>query len=165
MIHHKIIISILFGLLFKTSIGQVTTSEQLLDVISQSIKDDYSFTNVWTTCNKDSLFFKSDTIELYNNSNYRQGFGCCYYLNWRFTDKFNFKQNFTEFCDEPPGETIYPNNDNLYKVEYVNKGNYVEMYVYKKNVLTNKYKVVAIDNTILDNNRDKCYKITLVRTQ
>ncbi|QNF33372.1 hypothetical protein HUW51_11810 [Adhaeribacter swui] len=54
----------------------------------------------WTTNNKDSLYFKNDTVQLYQDVNYRYGLETCSLIEWKFEPKkFRVLHLFT--CSEP----------------------------------------------------------------
>lgn|SRR5690606_20422250 len=55
----------------------------------------------WTTCNKDGLYYKSDTIVMYQDANYAVNADCCYYVNWTIRNKKNIKIEDAFLCTEP----------------------------------------------------------------
>jgi hypothetical protein len=55
----------------------------------------------WTACNKDSLYYKSDTVVMYQDANYTVQSGCCSYVNWNITSKKKIKIENAFLCTEP----------------------------------------------------------------
>ena len=57
----------------------------------------------WTTCNDDSVYFKSDTVILYQDINHRskQENPCCYNINWNVKSKRKIKIENLFACTEP----------------------------------------------------------------
>lgn len=55
----------------------------------------------WTTCNKDSLYYKSDTLTMYQDANYAVHAECCYYVNWKIGNGKKIKLEDAFLCTEP----------------------------------------------------------------
>ena len=69
----------------------------------------------WTTCNKDSLYYKSDTLTMYQDANYTVQSGCCHYVNWKITSKKNIKIENAFLCTEP-GRLSSSNDKEVFKL-------------------------------------------------
>ena len=149
----KIIVLIFLSLLGKGTIAQTMMPQKqyLLAAIRESTEDDYSLNRTWTACNTDSAFFKTDTIRLYNNKNYQTGIGCCNYINWMFENEESFRQNSSFPCTEPPGESIYFDDSNLFGSKITEKGDALYFNVYQHDRLRSKFKVLSIQSTKISN--------------
>jgi hypothetical protein len=57
----------------------------------------------WTACNDDSLYYKSDTVTLYNDINHRtyQDKPCCHNVNWQMTARGKLRIEELFACTEP----------------------------------------------------------------
>jgi len=66
------------------------TKSQLLKAFKKSIRQDTkgkvsANSNPWIICNKDSSFYKSDTLRLYNNESYYYHSNCCDFVEFQET--------------------------------------------------------------------------------
>ena len=120
-------ISILFLILISTanSCGQETnqTEEKLKELFRNSVqKEDIvnNYVHPWRSNNNDSLYFKSDTINVYQfkTRSYRS-FGC-EKINWNFSSENEFVLTRVHLCMEPPTRDISKPDDSL-KVRFKNK--------------------------------------------
>jgi len=55
----------------------------------------------WTTCNKDSLYHKSEVVVLYQDANYSVQADCCHYVNWEILSKKKVRIENLFNCTEP----------------------------------------------------------------
>jgi hypothetical protein len=80
------------------------TKSQLLHTLIKSIQQKTKGkvligSNPWVVCNKDSSFYKSDTLQLYNNVNYYYYSNCCEFVDFTFYKKNAFVANKTQVCN------------------------------------------------------------------
>ncbi len=166
MTHNNYIIIIVFSLLTNSLFGQNTspTKKELLNTFKQSIQQDkknHSISNPWVICNKDSSFFKSETIQLINNENYYyHSNDCCHFIDWTFYKKDKFVQASVEICKEPTSASVTSANDN-YRINLSNNGHDLLMTTTNPIQVTQNYKVVSIDKMIIG--QDKTIIVTLLR--
>ncbi len=97
--------------------------------------------NAWTTCNKDSTFFKSDTI-VFTNSTLEK---CCATIQWTFYRKQSFVQNAGQTCSEPSSATV-TNVDDFYTIDLVEDGKYVFMEISNKARNIIRFRVISVNN-------------------
>jgi hypothetical protein len=106
--------------------------------IKESI-DEYSLAHSWIICNKDSSYYKSDTLFLYNHINYYYDpSNCCNFVKWEFENATRYRLTETKMCQEPPIALALVNNlyrlswkienDNLYLSIENRELNYMEMF-------------------------------------
>ncbi len=151
-------ISILFLILVSTtnSCGQETNhnEEKLRELFRNSVqKEDFVNNNVhpWRSDNEDSLYFKSDTIKVYQykTRSYRS-FGC-EKINWTFTNENEFVLTRVHLCMEPPTRDNSQANDSL-KINFRKNNSKLRIEVNhsKKNV--DKFDLIEIreNDTITD---------------
>jgi hypothetical protein len=115
----------------------------LFKVFKKSIKQESSKkvavgSNPWIICNKDSAYYRSDTLILYNDKNYQYRSNCCDFVEWTFYRKDAFFLGQTKICQEPPIGIIHKDNNwftiqsekgsNGTKLELVNSGRVVERF-------------------------------------
>jgi hypothetical protein len=168
MRQRKFILIVLFQLLTNFLFGQiiVPTKNQLLKIFKESIlekKKNYTTSNPWIACNRDSLFFKSDTIQLVDNeSYYHYSVDCCSFVEWAFSSKDKFTQSKTQVCNEPASATVLNVND-TYKISLAVVGHDLIMTTTNSIDLTQKYKVLSIDKTKIDTSQNLTISINLLR--
>lgn len=57
--------------------------------------------HAWTALNKDSGYFKHDTVIFYSNINYQHYANACDFVMWDFRDSVTFAQYTSMICYEP----------------------------------------------------------------
>jgi hypothetical protein len=109
----RIIYTIIWTLTIIPAIGQIsrTQEKELKKLIRESIEE-YSLTSRWKALNRDSAFYKSDTVTFFNHTNYSVDNGC-YYVIWKFYRPTEFVWSNSSVCKEPPTETAYINMTTL----------------------------------------------------
>src|SRR5690606_14452127 len=82
---------------------RITLGLLLLAYSSYSQTKPKDLIGVWTTCNDDSLYYKADTLILYQDINHRtyQQKPCCYEVNWKVTSAKKLKVQNLFSCTEP----------------------------------------------------------------
>lgn len=141
---------------------QLTQKQYLIAAIKESIGDDYALNRTWTTCNTDSTFAKADTIRLYNNKNYQTRKGCCNYVNWKFVNDTSLKQNFSSPCTEPPGESVYFDDRDLFTLKVIEANNALFLQTFQNGSLKDNFKVFSIRSTKIPNGQ-LTKELTLIR--
>jgi len=124
--------------------------------------DKYSLTNEWYICNKDSSYYLSDTIKIFNHVNYLYDpSNCCSFVCWDFKNKSIFHLREIFICQEPPiGKVIF---NNKYKISWESDKN--ELVLLKKNYLNRVEKFIVLDfrEVALWNKIQTCFVLTLKR--
>jgi len=127
----------------------------------------------WWTANKDSIFYKSDTLKFYNSSNIvYNDTSFCTSLVWDLGDGNIFNNSQANMCEEPPTRTIKAGaflsgqKDNVtipnrYGIDSRTKITYV--IIYADQAIFSTYKVIGLKKTTQQNLGDKSYCLTLVR--
>ena len=170
MRQRKFIIILLFQLLTNVLFGQiiVPTKNQLLKTFKGSIlekKKHYTTSKPWIACNKDSLFFKSDTIQLVDNeSYYHHSVDCCNFVEWTFSSKDKFTQSKTQVCNEPASATVLNATDS-YKISLSVVGHDLIMTTTNSIDLTQKFNVLSIDKTKIDSSQNFTTVVNLLRVR
>jgi len=131
------------------------TKRNLLKVLKSSIRQNskskiQTNSNPWTICNKDSSYYKSDTLHLYlsNNSQYRNHSSCCDFIDWTFYKKDAFILTKTQICKEPP-TTSSSKADDWYKLKILKENGILLLIIFNQNRLITKFKVINIDPYII----------------
>ncbi len=179
----KIILILSFFFDFFDSFGQNKRlgKIQLLKVINSTISQKPNPKNnnscedglcgEWWSNNKNGKFYKTDTVKLYNYSNFYQiDSSYCTFKIWEFESNNNFSQSGAEMCTEPPLRTfetniafggkkskrIIPN-----KFQIVQKDSLVFIVTLVGKSMFEKYQVISIDqNKSIGQN---AFILTLVR--
>jgi hypothetical protein len=108
----------------------------------------------WFTNNDDSLYFKSDTIELFSRTNYFQKFTTCHIIKW-IVNKHNFHFESVNRCAEPgiiivtqyiDQESLILNRNALTQyIEYFRAGIKIDsfevLFYYEEKVFQNPYNI------------------------
>ena len=101
--------------------------------------------NPWLTDNKDSLFFKADTIRLIN-PDYRYRHGLCEVVAWTFYRKDKFSQDLGQICKEPPAYRV-SKEDSRHSIDLRNTESGVVMITTNAEGVINKYLVIKIERS------------------
>ena len=145
------------------------TKSQLLRILKGSIKQDNSGkvlidSNPWVICNKDSSFYKSDTLRLCNDINYYYHSTCCDFIDWTFYKKDAFVLTRVQICKEPATASVARNED-WFTVKVLKENKNLFLETYNQGMLIDRFKVISIDK--VDNIGEPTEiteLITLVRT-
>ena len=159
----------IFFIVGHSAIGQNSnpTKSQLLQVLKKSIRQDskgkvLTISNPWVVCNRDSSFYKSDTLRLYNNINFSQYSNCCDFIDLTFYKRNAFVVVRTQMCNEPTTASVIKSNDwftiDILKIESdliiktINQGKVVD-----------SFKAVSIDKIKIGQTNEITEVLTLVR--
>lgn len=96
----------------------------------------------WTICNEDSLYYKSETIELHQDANYNIQNKCCHYLNWKITSKKSIKIEDSFACTEP-GRLSSSNLKETFKVVNYNDGQMIILKRGKEEI--DKFMIIKLE--------------------
>jgi hypothetical protein len=147
----KRLFTLLFLLVGPVVFGQDTevTKSKLLKIFKESIRQHKSGkisinSNPWVICNRDSSFYKSDTLRLYNNENYYYHSNCCEFIDWIFYKKGAFVQTRAQICKEPPTVSI-TRNDDWFSIKVSKKGSGLFFDASNRDRITERYQVISID--------------------
>jgi len=75
-------------------------------LFTQSSKDDIGISDVWVACNKDNVYYRNDTIQLFNNINNMYHSGCCLHVEWKMDGRARMDLSRVQICHEPPFQSI-----------------------------------------------------------
>ncbi len=159
----KILQIILFLFSFSLCYSQQITKSEFKKLIKESKKEKresgFSYYSKIITNNKDSLFFKSDKVEIYSSEAATSEKEFCRTVEFKFLK--NNKVNFID-CQNCTGPLFcYLSTDkNIYK--YQIKENDSQLYIFFKNNYNEiNFKIISsIENEL---NRRKFYKIKMER--
>ncbi len=171
--------------------GQVNSPGKtaVLEVIKQGIHQKPGYKNgnscenglcgEWFTKNRDSSFYKDDTLKIYNSSNIMYDTNhYCYFKIWEFARSNKFSQHGIEICHEPPVSTMeasfsmefFTGNNKWKRIpiapenyKVVQKDNVAFIILYTGQKVFGKYKVTDISGYNTAAFGDKSFVITLVR--
>ena len=79
----------------------------------------------WTINNNDSSYYKSDTIRLYQDINYKYEIKTCSIVEWK-KDKREFSIHFINICSEPGRAMTYDKKETI-KLKSKNKNQIIEI--------------------------------------
>jgi hypothetical protein len=140
------------------------TKKELKTLIKESIiaKKEY-YSASWIICNKDSTYFKHDTLLLHGNiSNTSHLNDCCEYIGWNFTNKKRMYQSSKNTCKPPVSIGKVLTEYDFYKIRIIHKQNKLLLQRYNKGRLIDSYEVLGYSETQYGNNYNSP-SITLVR--
>lgn len=125
------------------------TKGQLLKAFKGSVRQENSVkvstnSNPWVICNKDSAFYKSDTVRLYNNVNYYYNSKCCDFIDWTFYKKEAFVLTRVQICKEPATASVAKNED-WFTIKVSNEDKNLLLETYNQGKLVDRFKVISID--------------------
>jgi hypothetical protein len=114
----------------------------------QSVKES-ELIGLWTTCNDDSLYFKSDTLVLYQDINYRNlaKKQCCHYINWNIPTKKDFKIEDLFACAEPG--TIKTSGLKE-KIKLITKNSEKIIEIYTNGSVTDRFIILKFESKEVD---------------
>jgi hypothetical protein len=138
------------------------SKENLTSIFKESTKGE-PLNLSWTASNEENSFEKLDTIVFYNNQNFQQEKNGCNYKNWRFIDAKTFQQNESMICAEPTEETVYPDRKGLFTIELKEKNNQLFLATIQKGQKVTMFKVIGLEEVVLDEFTGKSFKLTLLR--
>lgn len=124
---------------------QLLSKKALEKIFKHNSKQDLpsDYVNMWTSCNTDSTYYKSDTVVIYNWDNYK----CHQYLQWKFRLK---EKNIIYYYFKNKRYGDFGTNGINYKLKVKEeKGElFIEIYEYilakGKNDLVEKFKVISL---------------------
>lgn len=153
--------------------GQISrpTKAQLFKIFKSSINQDNKMPyDSWLIPNKDSSFNKSDTLYLYDVSNYFnngyignyyiQAKNCCDFVSWNFYRKNAFTQVKQNRC---AGWTKVVTNKDFYTIVLSEQNNQTLLKVFHDKSLVAIFNVIAFEEVNLFKNERTNKKLTLVR--
>ncbi len=173
----KFSISLLFLFFNLLLFGQFKnpTKVQVLALIDQTNAEKANgLDGKWWTANNDSSFYKSDTIQFFNNENVSDTKQICHFQSWEFRGSGKLLQLGGNNCQEPPtiecevkqstrkGKSVFitPYPDSFSITEINNKA---FLQTFKNGKPFDKYLVLGLQKITFDNNRQTSDIITLVR--
>ena len=169
--------SLLVSAIAQTNVPTKQKVEQVIKItINQKLTDKNTscangLCGEWWANNKNGCFNKTDTIKIYNSSNFASiDSNYCSFRIWEFSSFNKFSQSGAEMCHEPPLLTFETNFDlakkkmkritpNKYLV--LQKDSLVFIITYIDKVPFEKYKVIGIEQK--KDYNENYYYLTLVR--
>lgn len=146
--------------------------------ISQKITDkgpscEYGQCGEWWTANKDSLFYKSDTVKFYNSSNIvYSDTSFCTSVVWDLGNRNTFNESQAKMCEEPPtrsikvGAFVSGQNSNATipnRYGIISRDTMTYIILYADQTVFSTYKVIDLQKTTKQNLGNKSFCVTLVR--
>jgi hypothetical protein len=144
----RTLIILLFTISLSFGQSKGLSKEDILQILKENDSKN------WTTCDSDSLFYKSEIIYLDNI----QDFKCWKYVTWRFKSLKEFWLVNGEKKHGLTKTTILTEN-NFYRLKIIDKENEITFKIYRKEKLVETF--LAIDAGY--NDSLKCNRITLKR--
>ena len=125
------------------------TKSQLLKVLKKSIRQDTKGkvsinSNPWIICNKDSSFYKSDTLRLYNNINYYYYSNCCDFVDLTFYKKNAFVFVKTQICKEPTTSSA-ATNKSWFTINFIDNKDNLVLETINQGSVVDQFKVISLD--------------------
>lgn len=140
---------------------QPSSKKPLKQLIKEGTESNFIGIYTLITCNEDSLFFKSDTIHLYDNAYYFNTIGiCCEFVEWEFSDDDLIRQQQPQTCLDPPSMLTSDIHYYKYRITKHKRRAYLRLYT-KKDVFES-YLVENIEYFELPG-ENNCRHITLIR--
>jgi hypothetical protein len=140
-------------MVFPCNIGKdLTFSEKaILDIFKTSIKQpsDGSISipsNEWLTCNRDSSYFKADTIYFCSNEYYKNKSNtteCCELVAWTFHKDKAFILTELHLCNEPTRASAVREKD-YHKLEVIKTGNKYFLQAFNNSKLIDSFEILSI---------------------
>ena len=157
-----LLLPIMLLFLCQTMRGQqvILTKQALLKVFRQSTGKN-SPANTWMTDNKDSTFFTSDTVKLFNDNYYYYHSRACHFVNWNFKNAHVFMLSKSFMCTEPPIDVVPFNSWYRVKLKTINHQLYLR--TYNRGRLIKNYKILGLSKVELGKNGNRCNVLTLVK--
>jgi len=114
----------------------------------------------WTACNKDSLYYKSEKVVLYQDANYYVEAKCCHYVNWKISTKKKVEIENSFTCSEP-GRVNSLNAKETFKILNCDDG---QMIVLKRDGQEiDKFKILQLESKKVDRYPHNIKVLTLRR--
>lgn len=140
------------------------TKAQLLKTFEYSIHQEskrkiQTNSHPWLICNKDSSFYKSDTLYLYDNYLLQN---CCESIGWTFYKPNAFVQNELQSCREPANEKVTTNSD-FHTIDLTEDNGQTTIKVYQARCLIDTFIITSLDSVNLDQMSQTSTRLTLVR--
>ena len=128
------------------------TKSQLFKVLKNSIRQDTkgkvsTISNPWVVCNKDSSFYKSDTLRLYNNINFSHYLNCCDFIDLTFYKRNAFVIAQTQMCKEPTTASVVKSND-CFTIDILKNESDLIFETINQGKVVDRFKVISIDKII-----------------
>ena len=150
--------------------GQVVkpTKVQLHEIFKSSVHQGskrkiQTDSSPWLICNKDSSFYKADTVYLYDNQNYYyQPENCCGFIGWTFYKPNAIVQKEIQICNEPPTAKVTTDKD-FYTISVTEENKQAIIKVFRKKELIDIFTAVAFENVRLAQKGQTSNRLTLVR--
>ena len=128
----KLIIT--FLLTFALTFAQSPLKKDFLETL------EYNNLKTWTTCNVDSVFFKSDTIyldDLFDSVN------CKEQITWSFENLKSFWQVTSWSLENGMGKSKIMTEKDHYKIKIIENEKETLLKVYNKRILIETYKILS----------------------
>jgi hypothetical protein len=112
--------------------------------------------NAWLTCNDDSIYYKTDTLTLYNHNLYYFNLNCEWLKQWSFSSK----KYITIMDIRPPMGVVTLNN--IFRV--IEENSKVFIIIKDSKEVIDKFLVIRLNIVYQGTEKkEKCYKMTLKR--
>jgi len=131
------------------------TKKKLTNIFKESILQNskqkvQTNSNPWTICNKDSAYYKSDTLILYPaiSTQYRLHSQCCNFIEWTFYKKDAFVLTRVQICKEPTTVSSTKVED-WFTIKLVKQRQLMFLETISQGKVTDRFKVITVEPTII----------------
>jgi hypothetical protein len=138
------------------------TKRELIKAFKKSIEQNernvfHSDSNPWIIDNKDSSYFKSDTLKFVNFNHEFLRQRVCQPLNWTFYKKDRFVLSSGNLCDEPTFMHVSRAED-WYKIKITETKSDLILEIYNSDKQADRFSVVSLKENV-----DLTLNLTLIR--
>jgi hypothetical protein len=130
------------NILNKKSISQI-----LKNSIDQPKKGKITFaSNPWIINNKDSSYYKLDTIKAFNRNRKYSSINICEAVEWTFYKEDSFAFEKAHYCKEPASRNVIKLPQDLLKIKITEQYDkiYLELFDFEKK-LVEKFQIISIE--------------------
>ena len=145
--------------------NQYPTKSQLLKHLQKNTKRNGRFYNStkWFTCKNDSTFYKADTLEFFNNSNYQNKIHVCDFIDWNFYKRKAFWLQKVQLCKEPTTASM-AKDTYFYTFKIIEDKKSLKLEIIRQGTLVDMFEVLSISKFKFGNQvNDVTDVLTLVR--
>lgn len=152
-------------LLFTQNVSSQTPGNlksKITKIIKEALQEKHQSYG-WIACNKDSSYYKSETIELYDNWNYAYSpETCCNFISWDFDNKTTFYLTDKLICQEPTVSSVH-SFEKKFKIAFKRHFNHLFLLKTDRNNVQEQFEVIGFKEVTLWNKIQKSNVITLKR--
>ncbi len=168
MKHLNILSVIILLSLSLTAVGQTNSPslKELRKSFKTAFKESKEYgnsTSNWSACNLDSLFYKTDTINLVSDNNYYYNNNCCEVVSWVFYSKNKCYITNSQTCKESSFSRVATYKD-MYDISFDRDKQFAYLILKGYEGQKVKFKALSIGNLVVGYKGDLA-TINLVRVK